>query len=89
MPRYTYRCVECDKIWIAQHLISEKPQTCNEISECTGSSTLEKILSIPTKLSTTRSSERKPGEIVKKYIEETRQDLENEKTRLKRENGRE
>jgi hypothetical protein len=68
-----------------QHLISEKPQNCGEISECTGSASVTKILNIPTKLLKRDLTEGQPGRVVKKYIEEARMDLKIEKSRLKKE----
>ena len=77
MPRYTYRCDSCSTIHEVTHSMSERLSEC---SECN----MESLTRIPSSfISQTTSSKQpageKPGELVKKFIENTKEEIKTEK----------
>ncbi len=82
MPKYFYKCLsdECKQVFEAVHSMKEKLDTC---LHCSGS--VERVpmnmVSI-LKNSATEQSNQKTGTVVKKSIEEFKQDLKDEKNRL-------
>ena len=79
MPKYFYRCGECNSESYFYHSISDKKIDCDE---CGKKNCLTKL---PSRFSLPRDvpKERKVGDLVKKSINEFNIDLEEEKTRLK------
>jgi putative FmdB family regulatory protein len=82
MPKYFYKCLsdECEQIFEAVHSMKEKLDTC---LHCSGS--VERIpinMVNISKNSTSEQAKQKTGTAVKKSIEEFRQDLKDEKSRL-------
>ena len=84
MPRYTYQCEKCEKLFQIAHSIKEKYDTCTQCDkECKDKGGLKRIPSIPLVVS---KKKRQPvGVLVKSFIEETREDLKQEKQNLKEE----
>lgn len=79
MPRYAYRCVGCMYQFDAFHGFSEKARcpACN-------SSVCERIPSVGFSLSGfAKEQKTKTGEEVKKFIEESKEDLKQQKRALK------
>ena len=81
MPRYDYRCLECEVEFTVVHLMSEKLEKC---PECEKLDTLQKVYSTIRKA--VRNTKReKVGDKVKKHIEDAKKDVREEKDRLKKE----
>ena len=77
MPRYTYHCDECGVTYQKAHSIKEKMVDCEE---CDVEGSLKRIPSMPFVF----SEKKKAGDLVKQHIEETRQDIKEEKAQLKK-----
>ena len=79
MPRYDYRCKECGFEFTESHSMSEKLTDC---IECSTEGALIKVpLSFITRTNDLTGAS-KPGEVVKKHIEETKRVIEQEKRDL-------
>jgi len=80
MPRYTYRCQNCDAFFQIVHSIKEKLKDCEE---CQLADTLQRIPSIPFVIDKLTTAEKRPvGNVVKEYIEDVRDELQQEKREL-------
>tara|TARA_Y100001973_G_C5199520_1_gene336621 strand:- start:1809 stop:2069 length:261 start_codon:yes stop_codon:yes gene_type:complete len=80
MPKYSYKCSECDKITILYHGINDLKTDC---SLCNSKSTLKRL---PSKFVLHKNEgQKKVGSVVKSSIEEFKRDLENEKEELRSE----
>ena len=77
MPRYRYKCKNCDEEFMATHLWKD---TLSECILCEGGE-VAKLLTTPFKSVKTRP--KKVGQTVKKYIEENREVLEELKEEAK------
>jgi len=71
MPRYEYRCNECDKSFMAFHGMNEVLDKCREC-EADGA-----IFRVPSAFSLHNSGNnlQKPGEVVKEFIKSAKQDI--------------
>jgi len=76
MPRYDYKCLKCNEHFVIRHSIKEKKEIC----DCGKKGVLQKIPSIPIYL-----EKKSAGKIVRKSIEETKQEVEKEKKNMKEE----
>jgi|10_taG_2_1085330.scaffolds.fasta_scaffold53816_2 putative FmdB family regulatory protein len=84
MPKYDYQCKKCQYIFEYRHGIKEKLEKhpdCEE-EKCD----LHKVpsffrLMIPIQ----RKSDQKPGQLVREYIEETKEEVKQEKDKMKKE----
>jgi len=77
MPRYAYRCKECDHGFEVFHGMSEKLENCDE---CSGI-----LFRVPSTTFTTTSAgkEEKPGQVVKEFIEDAKREIQAEKEIMK------
>ena len=82
MPLYTYECSSCKEIYDIRHSFREEPVKCER---CDDKECLVRIPSMPfiVKKINSDSSKPKPGSLVNKHIEETRQSLKEEREKLK------
>ena len=81
MPTYTYKCSKCESKLEIFHSMSETAEDC---SLCGSKGTLVKQVSMVARVTKTPfTTNRKPGKLVKQYIEDVRQDIKEEKKRLK------
>jgi putative FmdB family regulatory protein len=82
MPLYTYECSSCKEIYDIRHSFNEDPEVCEV---CDSKDTLVRIPSMPfiAKKFNSGTSKSKPGSLVNKHIEETRQSLKEEREKLK------
>ena len=81
MPRYTYHCNTCEETFNVTHSMSEEYESRDE---CGDKCELEKIPSNLIVLSnTTVVDNKKVGQVVNKSIEESRQELKEEKRKLR------
>ena len=89
MTKYFYKCLnkDCEQVFEVVHSMKEKFQTCSQCSNtCDKNSNVEKVpLNIISviKKNTSSKTKQKTGSIVNKNIEEFKQDLKDEKKRLK------
>jgi len=79
MPKYLYRCKNCDIEFFTHHPMSEKLKDCEQ---CESIDTLKKIPS-NFSLKKTYDQEKKIGDEVKTAIKDFRSDLEKDKTEIK------
>jgi len=81
MPTYTYKCAECDLVFEVFHSMSETAEQCEG---CKTTGKLSRV--VPTRTTVTKAPLRqadKPGHLVNKYIEDVKQEVKEEKLRLK------
>ena len=82
MPRYIYKCKECEITFQEVHSISEKLTDCEK---CGMEQSLQRIPSTLTVLTKKQDDEkREVGSLVKEYIEDVREDVREEKEELSR-----
>ena len=86
MPRYTYVCLECEKEIESIHTLCEKIETCADISDCTKAAAVKKLFGVVNiHRPNTEASPKRVGATVKKFIEDSRKDLEQQKKEMKKE----
>ena len=85
MPRYRYQCQKCEIVSIIFHTLNEEIIT--DCDACGAEDTLIKILSTPFMNSGTKNidsnSKKNVGELTKKFIEDNREILKNQKKEIK------
>ena len=82
MPRYSYKCKNCNIIATFYHGISEE----EKINDCEACNTINSMVRIPSKFSLDeKKQERKIGSVVNKSIEEFREDLKEQRQKLQNE----
>tara|TARA_R110002020_G_scaffold285851_1_gene501383 strand:+ start:80 stop:343 length:264 start_codon:yes stop_codon:yes gene_type:complete len=80
MPRYVYRCEKCENVFQIAHSIKEKLTDCEE---CKTKETLKRIPSMPLILTNKEEKQKeKVGTLVKQHIEDTKEELKQEKKTL-------
>lgn len=81
MPRYTYRCDECEEVFEINHSMSIKLKDC-ELCE-----SLDSLVRVPSSTfittSVTTKDNKKVGDVVKSHIEEAKNEIKSEQQRLK------
>jgi putative FmdB family regulatory protein len=83
MPTYAYKCSKCDSEFEVFHSMSEVLDTCRE---CGHTGTVKKIVSKSINIKKNNNFlKQKPGGIVKQYIKDVREEVKQEKRRLKTE----
>ena len=82
MPKYTYRCKECDHAFETVHGMFMKLRNCDE---CSTGDTLFRVPSVDysTKNKASPESEKKTGEIVKEFISDVKKEVEEQKREMK------
>ena len=80
MPRYRYECTSCGDLVMVFHGIKEKHTDCKK---CSQENTMKKLLSTPFAIKKKAASDKKIGDITKKYIEENREILKQQKKEAK------
>lgn len=79
MPQYTYRCDLCDCQFDIFHSIAEKMTVC----QCGKEGELTRIPSLPFRVSVAK--EQKVGQVVKEFIKDAREEIEEYKEEMLRE----
>tara|TARA_Y100000296_G_C5024620_1_gene181611 strand:+ start:171 stop:437 length:267 start_codon:yes stop_codon:yes gene_type:complete len=80
MPRYIYKCEECDITFQKVHSIKERLTDCED---CNTENTLKRVPSMPLVLVKKQEVENRPvGDLVREYIENAREDLKEEKREM-------
>ena len=77
MPRYEYRCLDCQECVVLTHAAGDAASGC---PSCGPDSTLERLYSFSIKKPV--KSKTKVGNLVKSHIEEAREELRKEKKEL-------
>tara|TARA_B100000424_G_scaffold196546_1_gene153860 strand:- start:151 stop:417 length:267 start_codon:yes stop_codon:yes gene_type:complete len=76
MPRYIYKCEECDLVFQVVHSIKERLLNCDD---CSTENSLTRIPSMPLVLTKKQNAEkREVGSLVREYIESAKEDLKEE-----------
>lgn len=75
MPKYTYKCKECDEIFEVSHSMSER------LTDCENCDTINSLAKIPAQIAVQYKKE--SGKVVDEYIEQAKQEVSEEKERLK------
>jgi len=80
VPKYAYKCKECDHSFDAVHGMSVKLQDCDE---CTTAGSLFRIPSMAYSTKIKAPTEKKTGELVKEFIHDVKQEVKEEKKKMK------
>jgi putative FmdB family regulatory protein len=80
MPKYAYRCDECENEFEIYHSISDK------LKDCKSCNSIQSLIRIPSvTISVVKKDNKlKIGEVVNSHIEDARQELKKEKEKLKK-----
>ena len=81
MPRYAYRCLECNAEFLTIHSSEEKLDVCQE---CKKPGTLIKLLTTPSYAFKKKHNIKKTGQVTEEFIEEAQQDLKKQRDELKK-----
>ena len=76
MPKYCYKCKECDHEFETRHGMTERLYDCDN---CGISESLQRIPQLTRILTTPATGKQKTGSLVKEYIEENKRILKEEK----------
>jgi len=79
VPRYVYRCKECDELSVISHLSDE---IITECPECARSDVLVKVLTSFTATNKNISNKIKVGQTTEEFIQDARQELSQQKDEL-------
>jgi len=82
MPRYTYRCDECEKVFDVAHSIKEKWEICEECEGILVRVPSQTFIDSGQKNTTVKH---KVGGIVENHIESSKKELKREQDKLKSE----
>jgi len=84
MPKYDYECKKCGKMLSVRHSISETPKI---ESDCVaGKCDMTKKPSLSLRiLKTEQNGPNKPGQLVKKHIEEAKEEIKIQKSESRKE----
>jgi len=78
MPTYTYRCEKCELVFEEFHSMSETVEKCEKCG-----SSVKRVLSGAFKKKKSKNFRgKKPGNVVKQYIKDAKDDARQEKGRL-------
>ena len=80
MPKYTYKCKECDHAFEAIHGMFLKLRNCDE---CATDGSLFRVPSVAYSTKSIASPEKKTGELVKEFIRDAKQEVKEEKKKMK------
>ena len=79
MPRYTYKCKECEHIFEKMHSMSEK------LKDCDACGTKESLTRVPNFVTKKIDRKGKAGDIVKQFIDDVKSEVAQEKKKMKEE----
>ena len=80
MPRYTYKCIVCNEQIVVQHSVNDKQTDCDL---CNSTASLHRVMSKINLYKKPTPAETDVGSVVKEHIEDTREEIENMKEKLK------
>tara|TARA_R100001079_G_C4363109_1_gene115873 strand:+ start:105 stop:377 length:273 start_codon:yes stop_codon:yes gene_type:complete len=84
LPKYVYRCSECEKTYEVVHAFGETINHCSdadENSKCSNTSTMKRV---PQTINFIKKQEKKSqvGQIVNNFIEDTKKEVEEYKEEM-------
>jgi putative FmdB family regulatory protein len=79
VPKYTYKCKECDHDFEAVHGMFIKLQNCDE---CSTDGSLFRVPSIDYSTKNKASSDKKTGDLVKEFIRDAKGEVEEQKREM-------
>ena len=79
MPKYAYKCKECDHAFEAVHGMFMKLRNCDE---CSIDGTLFRVPSTTYSTKSDTSTEKKTGELVKEFIGDAKKEVEEQKREM-------
>ena len=83
MPNYVYKCISCENTVNIFHSFSEKPTDCEL---CGAENSLRRDYSAPFNIASKPANIKKEvGQVVRQHIEETREEITQEKEKFERE----
>ena len=82
MPKYCYRCNECDDTFEVIHSIVDKLRDC---TNCETSGSLARIPFVIRTVQSHSSGKQKPGELVNRFIKEASEEIKIEKEEYQKE----
>ena len=88
MPRYDYKCESCGELYQLVHSINEKATDCEKCSVKNSLIRLPSFLTIKIKKEN-YGDNKKPGDLVKEYIEDTKKEIKEYKKEQRREHKNE
>jgi len=80
VPKYTYRCKDCDHSFEAVHGMFVKLQDCDE---CVTDGSLFRVPSVAYSIEGKASTEKRTGELVKEFIHDVKREVKEEKKKMK------
>ena len=84
MPKYTYKCEKCSTTVEEWHSIKERLKDCKKCLQEGLNGTLRRLPSITTGLSPRSVVNEKTGNVTRKFIEDAKKDLTQDKKDLQR-----
>ncbi len=84
MPKYTYKCANCDTVITLYHGMKTRAHDCDQ---CGHENSLQRVMSKISLRDEFTNKEKPVGSIVKKFIEDAKEEIELEK-RVLRNNDR-
>jgi len=81
MPKYKYKCNACEVVFELVHSMKERVRDCDS---CKMTNVVERI-PYTVRVQKIRGGKEKPGSIVKRFIEEAKEEVKNEKAQYKKE----
>jgi len=76
VPKYTYKCKQCEIVFEQIHSMTER------LTDCEHCDTIETLVKIPSSVAVLYKN-KEAGRTVDGYIAETKQEIEEEKNRMK------
>ena len=82
MPKYAYECKECEYAFEVFHGMFIKLRNCDS---CSTDGSLVRVPSMTYSTKSKVTSEKKTGELVKEFIHDAKQEVKEEKKKMKKE----
>mgnify|MGYP003122616951 CR=1 FL=1 len=82
MPKYTYKCIECESYIVVRHSATDRIKDCDH---CGKANTLKKVPSKINLYNDSSETTQSVGTIVKGYIQELHEEIMENKEKLKNE----
>lgn len=79
MPRYLYRCNDCENMFDVSHSITTKHKLCEEISQCENSGSLTRVPSFSSYIKKQKNS---AGKLTNEAIVKAAEELKEQKSKL-------
>tara|TARA_R100000008_G_C3560091_1_gene155614 strand:+ start:596 stop:874 length:279 start_codon:yes stop_codon:yes gene_type:complete len=86
MPKYVYRCPECEECYEVVHSFGDVIEHCsqvNEQSQCSKASILKRVPQNINLVKKIQEKEKKAGHVVEEYIQNTKREIKEYKKEMK------